>query len=67
MLPPKGRRQRIKNPAKKKGINEGQAAAIAEAQMWEREFHPDYDQVMLRISTAATQALRCGSPPGIVS
>lgn len=64
-LPPEGRRKR--NPAKKKNVNESQARAIADAQIWRREFSPDYDQVMLRISSAATNTLRCGSPPGTVS
>ncbi len=56
----------IRNPSKKKNINESQARSIADAQIWAREFSPDYDQMILRISNAATLTLRCGSPPGRV-
>lgn len=58
------RNKNPRNPSKRPNINERQARAIADNQIWQREFNADYDQVMLSISTGAVQALRCGSPPG---
>ena len=40
-----------------------QAMAAAVEQVWQREFNPDYDQVVLRISSAPLQSLRNGQPP----
>lgn len=59
--------KKVNNPAKNQPkMTETQTRNLADAQIWRREFNPDYDQVILRISTAAQQALRCGSPPGTV-
>lgn len=56
----------IHNRSKPKPISENQAKTVADTQIWAREFRPDYDQVVKRISTAPT-GLRYGAPPGIVT
>lgn len=58
--------RKTENIARKKAISAAQAQAIADSQIWLRQFNPDYDQVMLRISTAVT-GLHYGAPPGIVN
>lgn len=60
-------RQKIQNVARRKSVTARQAAGIANRQIWLREFNPDYDQVMLRISSAPFAGLRFGEPPPIVS
>jgi len=40
-----------------------QARAAAVEQIWQKEFNPDYDQVVLRISSAPLRSLRYGQPP----
>jgi len=52
------------NVARKKPITAREAIARANQQIWQREFNPDYDQVVLRISTAVRNGLRFGQPPG---
>lgn len=54
--------QKTTNVARKKPITAREAVAAANRQIWQREFNPDYDQVVLRISTATT-GLRYGDPP----
>lgn len=57
--------RKVSNPSKNQPkMTERQTRNLADAQIWKKEFNPDYDQVILRVSTAATQSLRCGSPPG---
>lgn len=56
----------IPNHARAKPITENQAKAVADGQIWLREFNPDYDQVVKRISAAPT-GLRNGAPPPPVS
>lgn len=56
----------IPNHARPKPVTENQAKTISDGQIWLREFNPDYDQVMKRISSVPT-GLRYGAPPGIVT
>ncbi len=60
-------RQKIQNVARKKPITAREALAAANRQIWQREFNPDYDQVVLRISTASVCGLRFGEPPPCVT
>lgn len=57
--------KKTQNISRPKPISERQAKMVADSQIWMREFNPDYDQIMLRISSANT-GLRYGSPPGTV-
>lgn len=52
--------------ARSQPITENQSKGIADGQIWLREFNPDYDQVVKRISLAPT-GLRNGAPLGIVT
>jgi len=52
---------------KTKSITLKEAKASADQQIWQRTFRPDYDQVMLRISTAPLNSLRYGQPPPSVT
>lgn len=56
-------RQKTTNVARKKPITAREAVAAANRQIWQREFNPDYDQVVLRTSTAPFAGLRFGEPP----
>lgn len=58
---------RIKNISRPKAINATEAKNIANREITLRQFNPDYDQMIKRISTAVDSGLRCGSPPGIVT
>lgn len=60
-------RRKIQNVARKKPVTAREASRIADRQIWQREFNPDYDQVVLRISTAPFAGLRFGDPPPVVS
>ncbi len=60
------KRETVKKSSSKP-ITLKQAIASANQQIWQREFNPDYDQVVLRISTAPLQSLRNGQPPPPVS
>jgi hypothetical protein len=60
------RSQKNKNIARRKAINAREAVAIANRQIWQREFNPDYDQIVLRVSNAVYSGLRNGYPPGDV-
>ncbi|MHA2279302.1 MAG: hypothetical protein ACXAC5_00215 [Promethearchaeota archaeon] len=59
--------QQNRNIARKKAITAREAIAAANRQIWQREFNPDYDQVVLRISNAVFAGLRNGQPPPSVS
>lgn len=56
-------KQKIRNVARKKPVTAREAVAIANQQIWQREFNPDYDQVVLRVSTAPFEGLQNGQPP----
>ena len=58
--------KKIRNTARAKAQTAKQVTDAANAAIWRREFNPDYDQVMKRISTAPFQGLRNGQPPGQV-
>lgn len=60
-------RQKTQNVARKKPITAREALAAANRQIWQREFNPDYDQVVLRISNVPFAGLRYGAPPPIVA
>lgn len=60
-------RQKTQNVARKKPVTAREAVAAANRQIWQREFNPDYDQVVLRISSAPFAGLQNGQPPPIVS
>jgi len=60
-------RQKTTNVARKKPITAREAIAVANRQIWQREFNPDYDQVVLRTSTAPFTGLQNGAPPPIVA
>ena len=60
-------RVKIPNVARKKPITAREALAAANRQIWQREFNPDYDQVVLRISNVPFAGLQNGAPPPIVS
>ncbi len=55
--------QRNRNIARKKAISAREAVAIANRQIWQREFNADYDQIVRRVSTAVNAGLRFGQPP----
>lgn len=55
--------KKVRNIAKSKPISENQAKVIADGQIWLREFNPDYDQIVRRVSNAPT-GLRFGAPIG---
>lgn len=59
-------KQKTQNIARKKPVTAREATAMANRQIWQREFNPDYDQVMLRISTVPFSGLQFGAPPGNV-
>ncbi len=54
--------QQNPNVATAKPITKREAIAISNQQIWQREFNPDYDQVVLRISSAPIAGLRFGHP-----
>lgn len=54
------------NVATSKPITLKQAIGVANQQIWQREFNPDYDQVVKRISTAVFAGLAFGEPPSTV-
>ncbi len=56
------RREQVRKSATKP-VTLKQAIASANQQIWQREFNPDFDQVVLRISTAPLNSLRNGQPP----
>lgn len=58
--------QRIKNIARGRTLTQAQVAAQSDTQIFLREFNPDYNQILLRLSVAATQGLKNGNPPGSV-
>ncbi len=58
---------KVRNIARQRAITARQAIGIANRQIWQREFNPDYDQVVLRISSAVFAGLRNGQPPPAVS
>lgn len=55
--------QQNRNIARKKAVSAREAIAAANRQIWQREFNPDYDQVVLRISNAVFAGLNQGQPP----
>jgi predicted transcriptional regulator len=55
--------EKNKNIARRKAISSREAIAAANRQIWQREFNPDYDQVVLRISNAVFAGLQNGAPP----
>ncbi len=57
------RKDTIRNISRTKPTTVKQAIARANQQIWQREFNPDYDQVVLRISSAPLRGLRNGQPP----
>lgn len=58
---------RNRNIARKKPITQREAIAIADRQIWQREFSPDYDQVIKKGSTTINSGLRTGGPAPIVT
>lgn len=60
-------RQRSVNVSRKPAITAREALEIANQQIWQREFNADYDQIMLRFSTATVLGLKNGEPPPSVS
>jgi len=56
----------VSNKARSKAITERQAKGIADGQIFLREFNPDYNQMMKKISKYPT-GLRNGAPPGTVT
>lgn len=56
----------VHNISKPKPINAADAKNIANREITLRQFNPDYDMIIKRISTAPN-ALRCGAVPGIVT
>ena len=58
---------KIVNVGRTKAVTQKEAIAIANRQIWQRTFSPDYDQVMLRISTAPLNSLVNGGPPPTAS
>ncbi len=56
-------RRKTQNVARKRPITAREAVGIANRQIWQREFNPDYDQVVLRISNVPFAGLRYGEPP----
>jgi hypothetical protein len=61
------RRQKAVNVARKKPVTAREANAIAQRQIWQREFNPDYDQMVLRISNGPFCGLRNGQAPPCVT
>lgn len=64
MARPRSKRQKAPNVAKVRADSIIQAKEAANLQIFLREFNPDFDQILLRLSTEATQGLKSGSPPG---
>ena len=58
-----GSNRKVKHHAKSKPVTRNQSISLANSQIHQREFVADYTQVVLRISSAATQGLRFGAPP----
>lgn len=56
-------RKKITNVARRKPVTSREAMAAAQQQIWQREFNPDYDQVVLRVSNVPFAGLRFGEPP----
>jgi len=59
-------RKKIKNVARSKAQSSKQVTDTANSAIFRREFKPEYDQIIKRISTAPFQGLRNGQPPGKV-
>ena len=57
----------VRNVSVSKPITAQEAVALANKQIWQREFNPDYDQVVLRISSAPLNSLYFGSRAPIAS
>lgn len=57
---------KVKNVARQQPLSRSQVADQANTQIFLREFNPDYDQIILRLSVGATQGLKNGTPPGRV-
>jgi len=55
----------VKNVARPQPVSESQATKYAVAQMIQRSFNPDYDQILKRVSDAP-QGERNGNPIGPV-
>jgi len=58
--------EQTQNVARKKPVTAREAVAVANRQIWQREFNPNYDQVVLRISDVPLGGLQNGAPPPIV-
>lgn len=56
-------KQKTQNVARRKAVTAREAVAAADRQIWQREFNPDYDQVVLRISNVPFAGLHNGHPP----
>lgn len=56
-----------KNKARPKAVSAKESIAIANRQIWQREFNPDYDQIVKRISLGVKHGLNNGQPWPIVS
>jgi len=57
----------INSIARAKPITKSEAIAIANRQLFQREFRPHYDQVVLRISAYPINGLVFGQPPPTVA
>jgi len=55
--------RKVKNIARSHAVTAREALDAANRQIWQREFNPDYDQVVLRVSSAPFAGLRNGQPP----
>lgn len=58
--------KKIENVATQKAITSREAISRALQAIWKREFNPDYDQVVLRISPYPFDGLHKGAAPGSV-
>lgn len=56
--------KRIENIATRKAVTSRESLARTMQAIWKREFNPDYDQVVLRISPYPLDGLHKGAPPG---
>ena len=55
--------EQVKNIAKKTPITAKEAVSIANKQIWQREFNPDYDQIIKRFSNAVGGLQNGGQAP----
>lgn len=51
-----------RNVSVPKPVGAKEVERIANSMIFLREFNPDYDQIVLRVSSAVTEGLRFGSP-----